>query len=157
MPKPSRLVIVVVALVIIIGLTIVIFVRPQNTVASPRVTTTTVPCQSAQLTSDYQIDNCLEASIRTMNTKMNMSLRKESRYLRYGSPAQDWRVVRRTQSTFIAFSRSECLSQANPYQPGTIVPILYGECVLQLYHQRLDDIKRVLEFFRHGGESRPAS
>ena len=156
MPQPSRLVIVVVALVIIIGLVVVILVRPQNTAASPHVTTT-VPCHNPELTSDYQIDRCLETSIRTITAKMNVSLRKESRYLRYASRAQDWRVVRRTQSRFIAFSRSECLSQANPYQPGTIVPIIYGECVLQLYHQRLDDIERVLESFRQGGESRPTS
>jgi hypothetical protein len=36
------------------------------------------------------------------------------------------------------YAHEECLAEANPYQPGTIVPILCGECALGLYNQRLD-------------------
>lgn len=69
---------------------------------------------------------------------MDTSLREESVYLHYASRSQDWRVARRTQSTFMFYAHEECLAEANPYQPGTIVPILCGECALGLYNQRLD-------------------
>jgi hypothetical protein len=88
---------------------------------------------------------------------MNSSLRKESVYFGYASRARDWRVAQRTQATFVAYAREECLSRANPYQPGTIVPILYGECVIQLYQQRLDTIDHVIAAFKNGGESQGSS
>jgi uncharacterized protein YecT (DUF1311 family) len=154
-PKPPRQLFVVVALAVIAAVTIFVLLRPATTVASHHVTTTTIACQSPRLNSDYQIDQCLEKGIRSMSRRMTASLQKESVYLRYASPSQDWRVAQRTQATFVVYVRDECLSQANPYRSGTIVPILYGECVLQLYQQRLDNIQRVLASFRHGGESQP--
>lgn len=153
MSWPSRQLSVVVASIVIAALTTFILLRPETSVASPLVTTTTVPCQSPRLSSDYQIDKCLESRIRSMTGRMNSSLRKESISLHYATRSQDWRVARRTQATFVTFAREECLSQAHPYQPGTFVPVLYGECVLQLYQQRLDYIDRVITSFRNGGES----
>jgi uncharacterized protein YecT (DUF1311 family) len=156
-PRPIRLLAIVVALAVVIAVITLVFGRPAKTEASQVITTTTVPCQSPRLGSDYQIDQCLEKGIRTMTRRMNSSLRRESSYLSYASRAQDWRVAQRTQAAFIAYAREECLSQANPYQPGTIVPILYGECVIQLYQQRLDNIQRAIATFKNGGESQRSS
>jgi uncharacterized protein YecT (DUF1311 family) len=147
----------VVTIVVLTAVVIVVLHRPEKPVASRDVTTTTLTCQSPQLNSDFQIDQCLESEIRSLTSQMNSLLRKESVYLRYASRAQDWRVAQRTQATFVAYAREECLSQANPYQSGTIVPIIFGECVIQLYQQRRDNIEGVLASFRHGGESQRTS
>jgi hypothetical protein len=57
----------------------------------------------------------------------------------------------------MAYARDKCLAQANPYQPGTIVPILFGECVLNVYHQRLHFFRDTIASMKRGGESRNAS
>lgn len=157
MPRPTRLVPYFVALAVVIAVIALVIVRPGTSVVSQVGSTTTVPCQSPRLNSDYQIDQCLETGIRTMTRRMNSSLRRESSYLRYASRAQDWRVAQRTQATFVKFAQEECISQANPYQPGTIVPILYGECVIQLDQQRFENIERAIATFKNGEESRRSS
>jgi hypothetical protein len=67
------------------------------------------------------------------------------------------RVAERTQSTFVAYAREECLAEANPYQPGTIVPILYGECVFGFYDQRLAYLHHAIATFQSGGEAQSHS
>ncbi len=143
----------VIALVATVTLSVTLLLEPAPTLAAGHVSTTTEPCQSSRFNSDYLIDQCLETNIRTMSARMESALRRESGYLRYVSRSEDWRVAKRTQATFVTFAREECLAQAHPYQPGTIVPILYGECVLQLYHQRLDYLDRTIAWFKNGGES----
>ena len=128
MSKPTRVQwSVVVALAMVVALIAVLVLRPEKTATTSVSSTTTLPCASAQLTSDYLIDQCLESKIRVVTVQMDSLLRKESVYFRYAAMSQDWRVAQRTQSTFMTYAREECLAQANPYQPGTIVPILYGE------------------------------
>ena len=157
MPKPTRpLIVVIIAIVVVAALVTVVLHRPAKSVAAGD-TTTTVACQSPRFSNDYQINQCLESHMRSMTRKMTSSLRVESAYLRYASHAQDWRVAQHTQATYVAYAREECLSQANPYQSGTIVPIIYGECIVQLFQQRLDTIDRALASFRHGGESQQNS
>jgi uncharacterized protein YecT (DUF1311 family) len=139
-------------LVVIVTLVAVLVFRPASAAAADRPSTT-LPCQSKRLTTDYQIDQCLTAKMHTLTTRMETALRSESPYLHYASRAQDWRVAQRTQNTFVAYAREECLAQANPYQPGTIVPILYGECVLKLFNQRLAYIDETITSFKRGGEA----
>ncbi|MGB8196268.1 MAG: lysozyme inhibitor LprI family protein [Acidimicrobiales bacterium] len=117
----------------------------------------TVPCQSAKLRTDYQIDQCLVTQMKIATTRMNSSLREESGFFRYATRKQDWRVAHRTQSAFMAYAREVCLAETNPYSSGTIEPILYGECALQLFHQRLAEIRRAISSFRNGGESQRSS
>ncbi len=148
---------VVVALVVVVALIAVLVLRPEKTATTSVSSTTTLPCASAQLTSDYEIDQCLESKIRFVTVQMDSLLRKESVYFRYAARSQDWRVAQRTQSTFMTYAREECLAQANPYQPGTIVPILYGECVVGFYNQRLHYLRDTIASFKKGGESRNAS
>jgi hypothetical protein len=148
---------VVVALVVVAALIAVLVLRPEKTATTSVSSTTTVPCASAQLTSDYLIDQCLESKIRVVTIQIDSLLRMESVYFRYASHSQDWRVAQRTQSTFMTYAREECLAQANPYQPGTIVPILFGECVLGFYNQRLHYLRDTIASFKKGGESRNAS
>jgi len=156
--KPTRVQwSVLVALVVIVALVAVLVLRPEKTVTRSASTTTTLPCASAQLTSDYEIDQCLGSKIRVMTVQMDSLLRMESVYFHYASHARDWRVARRTQSTFMTYARGECLAQANPYQPGTIVPILFGECVLGFYHQRLHYLRDTIAALKKGEESRNAS
>ena len=88
---------------------------------------------------------------------MESSLRDESDYFHYATRSQDRRVAQRTQSTFTSYAREECLALTNPYQSGTIVPILYGECVLGFEHQRLDYLRHAITSFKKGGESQKAS
>jgi hypothetical protein len=88
---------------------------------------------------------------------MESSLRDESDYFHYATRSQDRRVAQRTQSTFTSYAREECLALTNPYQSGTIVPILYGECVLGFDHQRLDYLRHAITSFKKGGESQKAS
>ena len=148
---------VVVTLVVVVALVAVLVLRPDKTAATSVSSTTTLPCASAQLTSDYEIDQCLESKIRFVTVQMDSLVRKESVYFRYAARSQDWRVAHRTQSTFMTYAREECLAQANPYQPGTIVPILYGECVVGFYNQRLHYLRDTIASFKKGGESRNAS
>ena len=148
---------VVVTLVVVVALVAVLVLRPDKTATTSVSSTTTQPCASAQLTSDYEIDQCLESKIRFVTVQMDSLLRKESVYFRYAARSQDWRVAQRTQSTFMTYAREECLAQANPHQPGTIVPILYGECVVGFYNQRLHYLRDTIASFEKGGESRNAS
>jgi hypothetical protein len=122
---------------------------PDTTVTASVVTTTTLPCSSSKLTSEAKIDQCLVAKIRVQTAQMSSLLRDESVFFRYASTAQDWRVAQRTQS--------ECLSEANPYQPGTIVPVLYGECVIGFYNQRVVYLRHAIASFKKGGEAQAAS
>jgi uncharacterized protein YecT (DUF1311 family) len=146
----------VAVLVMVVPISGVVAFRP-STASAGTTTTTTLPCQSKKLTTDYEIDQCLTSNIRAMTTRMETALRKESVYLRYGSRSKDWRVAQRTQSTFVAYAHDECLAQSNPYQPGTIVPILYGECVVTLYKQRLNYIDQTITSFKNGGEARDSA
>jgi uncharacterized protein YecT (DUF1311 family) len=116
-----------------------------------------VPCQSPKLKSDYQIDQCLVTQMKIATSRMNSSLRKESDFFRYATRKQDWRVAHRTQITFMAYAREVCLAETNPYSSGTIEPILYGECALKLFHQRLAEIRRAITSFQDGGESQRSS
>lgn len=126
---------------------------PDTTVTASIATTTTLPCSSSKLLSDAQIDECLDSSIRVMTTHMDSLLREESSFFRYANKAKDLQVARRTQSTFMSYAHQECLAEANPYQPGTIVPILYGECVIGFYHQRLAVLQHAITTFKRGGEA----
>jgi hypothetical protein len=130
---------------------------PDTTVTASVVTTTTLPCSSSKLTSEAKIDQCLVAKIRVQTAQMSSLLRDESVFFRYASTAQDWRVAQRTQSTFLSYARQECLSEANPYQPGTIVPVLYGECVIGFYNQRVVYLRHAIASFKKGGEAQAAS
>jgi len=144
---------VVVAVIVLVGLAASLLLRPATSVSASVVTTTSVPCSSKQLTSDYLIDQCLESKIRAKTAQMDSLLREESVFFHYASTVQDWRVARRTQSTFMSYAREECLAEANPYQPGTIVPILYGECVIGMYDQRVVYLHRAIASFKKGGEA----
>lgn len=148
---------VVVSLIVVVALVAVLVSRPEKGPARSEDTTTTLPCASAQLSSDYAIDQCLVSKMHVVTVQMNSLLRRESAYFHYASPSQDWRVAQRTQSTFMTYAREECLAQANPYQPGTIVPILFGECVLGLYGQRLHFLRETIASLKKGGESRHAN
>jgi hypothetical protein len=57
----------------------------------------------------------------------------------------------------MAYAREVCLAETNPYASGTIEPILYGECALRLFHQRLDEIRHVITSFQNGGEAQRSS
>jgi uncharacterized protein YecT (DUF1311 family) len=146
---------VAVAIVVVVALLAVLALQPERTAASTG--STTLPCSSAQLTTDYQIDQCLESKIHEATTLMGSLLRSESVYFRYASKSQDWRVALRTQSTFTSYAREECLAQVHPYRTGTIEPILYGECVLGFYDQRVDSLRQTITSFKQGGEARIAS
>jgi uncharacterized protein YecT (DUF1311 family) len=130
---------------------------PAQTAIAGTVTKTTVPCQSAKLKTDYQIDQCLVTQLKIATSRMNSSLRTESDFFRYATRRQDWRVAHHTQATFMAYTREVCLAETNPYSSGTIEPILYGECALQLFHQRLAQIRRAITSFQNGGEAQRSS
>jgi uncharacterized protein YecT (DUF1311 family) len=149
--------VIVASLAVIATLGATLLLQPETTVAAGHATTTTQPCSGPRFNTDFRIDQCLESDLRMMRTRMESSLREESVFLGYPSRSQDWRVAQRTQSTFLAYAREECLAQANPYQPGTIVPILFGECELQLFDQRLAYLHRTIASFKRGGESQPSS
>jgi uncharacterized protein YecT (DUF1311 family) len=151
LPMSSTVVVLAALVALLVG-------QPTTSEASSsRATTTTIPCTSPQLTTDYQIDQCLDSKIRTVTARMNSSLRKESTYFRYATNSHDLRVAKRTQSTFLSYAREECLAQSNPYETGTIVPIIYGECVLGLYDQRLSNLRQTIASFERGGEAQNAS
>ena len=57
----------------------------------------------------------------------------------------------------MSYARQECLAQANPYQPGTIVPIIYGECVIEFYNQRLTYLRDAIASFKRGAEAQATS
>jgi uncharacterized protein YecT (DUF1311 family) len=130
---------------------------PARGALAGSVTTTTLPCQGPRLHSDYQIDQCLVTQMKIATNQMNSSLRKESDFFRYATRSTDWRVAHRTQATFMAYAREVCLAETNPYSSGTIEPILYGECALQLFHQRLAQIRRAISSFQNGGEAQRIS
>jgi len=130
---------------------------PDSTVpVRVTTTTTTLPCSSAKLSSDSQIDQCLESIIRVQTTQMDSLLRQESVFFHYASKLQDWHVAQRTQATFLSYARQECLAEANPYQQGTIVPILFGECEVGFYGQRLVFLHNAIAIFKRGGEAQGA-
>jgi uncharacterized protein YecT (DUF1311 family) len=131
---------------------------PDTTVTGSVVTTTTtVPCSNSRLASDVQIDRCLESTIRVKTAQMETSLRDESVFFHYANKVEDWHVAQRTQSTFMSYARQECLAQAYPNQPGTIVPIIYGECVIGFYNQRLAYLNDAIASFKRGGEAQATS
>jgi uncharacterized protein YecT (DUF1311 family) len=152
--KPIRVLLTALGAVLLIcAILAFVLPLPDTTVATTVDTTTTLPCSNSKLASDVQIDQCLESKIRVKTAQMDSLLRDESVYFHYASTVQDWRVARRTQSTFISFARQECLAEANPYQPGTIVPIIYGECVIGMYDQRVVYLHHAIASFKNRGEA----
>jgi hypothetical protein len=77
---------VVVPLVVVVALVAVL--RPEKTVSRSARTTTTLSGAGAQLTSDYEIDQCLESKIRVVAVQMNSLLRMKSVYFHYASLSQ---------------------------------------------------------------------
>jgi hypothetical protein len=147
----------VVGAVLVIGAVLAfVLPLPNPTLKVSVVTTTTLPCSSAKLASDYQIDQCLESIIRVRTAQMDMLSREESDYFRYTTTIKDLRVARRIQSTFTSYARQECLAEANPYQTGTIVPILFGECEIGFFDQRLVVLRNAIAIFKRGGEAQGA-
>jgi uncharacterized protein YecT (DUF1311 family) len=130
---------------------------PASVALAGTVTTSSVPCQSPRLKTDYQIDQCLVTQMKIVTGRMQSSLHKESGFFRYATRSQDWRVAKRTQATFMSYAREVCLAETNPYASGTIEPILYGECALQLFQQRLKEIRHEISSFQNGGESQRSS
>ena len=88
---------------------------------------------------------------------MTSALARESVYLSSSAPSLGLRIAQRAQSAFTTYVHRECLAEANPYQPGTIVPIVYGDCALALYRQRLALIDAQINYFKAGGEAASAT
>jgi uncharacterized protein YecT (DUF1311 family) len=114
-------------------------------------------CRSINSLPDSKIYECLNQQVHALETKMTSALRKESQFLSFTSTNEGWRVAMKAQSALLAYMHQECLAQATPYQPGTIVPIIYGECALSLERQRLALIQQQTKYFRSGGLAGPAT
>lgn len=110
------------------------------------------PCSSTTLTTDVAIYQCLNHRLAKVHHAIDVALRTEAPFLS-SQRATGRRLAARAESAYSSYVRRECDAEANPYQPGTIVPIIYGECALSLFHQRLVLIKATTAQFRRGGEA----
>lgn len=88
---------------------------------------------------------------------MTSALHQESKFLSFTSKSEGWRVAIEAQRAFMNYAHHECLAEANPYESGTIVPIIYGECALSLEMQRLTLIQEQTRYFRNGALASTAS
>ncbi len=113
-----------------------------------------VVCGGSKYKTDVAIYQCLNTQIAVLGEQTSAALAMESQYLSYTSLSAGHKLAVQAQSAFGAYVHSECLGESNPYEPGTIVPIIYGECAIGLDHQRLTLIERQLQNFEEGGEAR---
>ena len=151
MQRPSREFLGFLAvLVIVAGLFVTLALLPA---AHTRTTSSLVDSCSTATSTDVQINLCLDQKLRAMQGQMTSALRRESTYLSFNSPSQGLAVARRVQSAFTAYVHQECLAESNPYQPGTIVPIIYGDCALAVFRQRLALLDAQINYFKAGGEA----
>lgn len=90
-----------------------------------------------------------------LQRQMTAAVRFEARYL--GVSRRSGFLTQQAQKTFLTYARAECLAEANPYRGGTIYPIIFGECSLSLYRQRLALIVEQTQYLQRGGPAAPSS
>jgi uncharacterized protein YecT (DUF1311 family) len=94
-------------------------------------------CQNSKNLNDYQMNMCLIEKVKIVRAALDSKLRTEAVALSATSPQDGARVVDAAQAAFETYRRRECLAEANPYTGGTIFPIVFGNCELSMYQQRL--------------------
>lgn len=141
-------------LAVVVGLFVTLALLPA---APTRATSSLVDSCSTSTSTDVQMYQCLDRRMRALQGQMASALRRESAFLSLNAPSQGLAVARKAQSAFTTYVHQECLAEANPYQPGTIVPIIYGNCALGLYRQRLALFDAQIKYFNAGGEASSAT
>lgn len=90
------------------------------------------------------MDECVGNEVAELDTQLSQELSKEG--ADYGAAA-----VGAVQAEWTKFRDSQCTLEANFYKGGTIQPMIYGECVIALTEQRLQEVRNALAEQPHGG------
>lgn len=116
------------------GLTVTKATNPSSTVPQP---TYDKKCQSTAK-SELAMDRCVAAQVAQLDRELTHALSVEASYLGHSG-------VTTTQSKWLAFRKSECTLEAQPYAGGSIRPLVYGECERGLLFNRVGEIRSVVD------------
>ena len=86
------------------------------------------------------MDECAQSELRQVQSQLTTLLNKEATM--FGRKA-----VNKVESQWRQFRNSECALEAAPNKGGTIVPLVIGECEVQLTVQRIQAVSAFLDSF----------
>ena len=130
--------------VVMVGLVIVVSSinhANRSTLQHRTPTTISTACNDNPNLNDYQMDMCLTKQIHTLRGAIAAALNRQISLINASAPGQGLPLVTAAQKDFDLYVRSECLAESAPYNGGTIVPIIFGNCEVSLYQQRLTLIR----------------
>lgn len=120
---------------------ILVLAGGPSTTPPTRASTSTSPqkatsCLTDPNLNDYQMNQCLVEQIGRVRSELTVALRRETVGL--SAVSNDSSILMAgAEADFERFASNECLAEASPYTGGTIYPIIFGNCKLSLYGQRL--------------------
>jgi uncharacterized protein YecT (DUF1311 family) len=92
--------------------------------------------------SQIQLDQCAQSELKQVQTQLTTLLTEDS--AQFGK-----RTVNKVQGRWRQFRDAECDLEAKPYRHGTIVPLIIGECEIQLTVQRTQSLSAYLRSRPH--------
>ena len=112
--------------------------------AKPSVTATTAPavsydrsCEKTAL-SQVAMDGCAAGEASELQNQLAQALQKDASI--FGSAA----TVEAVQAAWIQYRDHECALEESTYSGGTIAPFIYGQCVVALTVQRIQEVREVI-------------
>jgi len=85
-------------------------------------------------TSTIETENCQKAELRRLKPRLTAALKKERKTLGHGA------ALDRAQARWRRFRDSYCGYLFTAFRPGTIAPVVAGDCEVRLGRERLRDV-----------------
>ena len=114
-----------------------------TTAATTPTTTTSLPSisydQSCETTAMTQsaMDACASSELSDLQNQLSAALQTESTLFPSSS-------VNSVQSDWSTFVNTECTMEANSYQGGSIYPMIFGDCEVQLTVTRIEEVRKLI-------------
>jgi uncharacterized protein YecT (DUF1311 family) len=84
--------------------------------------------------STIETENCQKAELRRLKPLLTTALKKERKTLGHGA------ALDRAQARWRRFRDSYCGYLFTAFRPGTIAPVVAGDCQVRLTRERLRDV-----------------
>ena len=86
--------------------------------------------------STIETENCQKAELRRLKPLLTAALKKERKTLGHGA------ALDRAQARWRRFRDSYCGYLFTAFRPGTIAPVVAGDCQVRLTRERLRDVAK---------------
>jgi uncharacterized protein YecT (DUF1311 family) len=86
--------------------------------------------------STIQTENCQKAELKRLKPLLTAALKKERKTLGHGA------ALDRAQARWRRFRDSYCGYLFTAFRPGTIAPVVAGDCQVRLTRERLRDVAK---------------